>query len=129
MILPDPQSADVVIIGQSRDLQLQRFRRCRSGYGWAVLDDSIEQRRQMSSPCIPFALFLIFASPSSIGRCRLTSCGIIYHDALSCDAVKDREIQLLVVGFQIHKELVHLIDDFVDPGILLVDLVDETGSD
>ena len=118
----DPQSSNVIIVSQSRDLQLQRFRvaiRVRLG----VLDDSIEQRRDVKPlhtlcTLLDLCITLFYGDALDVIR-------IIYHDALSCDAVEDREIQLLVVGFQIHKELVHLINDFVDPGILLVDLVDE----
>ena len=118
----DPQSSDVIIVSQSRDLQLQRFRiaiRVRLG----VLDDSIEQRRDVKplhTLCTLLDLCITLFYRDSLDVIR-----IVYHDALSCDTVEDREIQLLVVGFQIHKELVYLIDDFVDPGILLVDLVDE----
>ena len=50
---------------------------------------------------------------------------IIADDPLSGNAIKDREIQLLIRCTQIQEQIIDLIDDLIDPGILLIDLVDE----
>ncbi len=45
------------------------------------------------------------------------------YDALTGDTVEDGEIELIVVSFQIHEEFVYFVNYFVDPGVLLIQLV------
>ena len=94
--------ADVVVVGQCADLHLQRLIH-QIGIRFHMGNDGLEQRIDVV-----------------VGITRIVS-----DDAVSGDAVEDREIQLIVVGTQIQEQIVDFVDDFVDPGILLVDLVDE----
>ena len=111
---------------------MQRFVRKLCGIGIAVLYDRLEQRLDIQ-PIHAFGGLLQFhglafivgisaghfhGKPLDFGR-------VPHDDALTGDAVEDREVQLRVACLQIHEQFIYLIDNFIDPGVLLIDLVDQ----
>ena len=98
----DADSADIVIISQGAYLHLQRFIhpvRIRID----MADDRFKQRIDVV-----------------VGITR-----IVADDTASGDTIEDREIQLIIIGIEIQEKIIDLIDNFVDSGILLIDLVDQ----
>ena len=119
----DAQSSDVVVVGQRGDLELQRFRVCVL-VAAHLFDNGLEQRRDVQAVLARSALPDLRAALAFHGDPRSVR-GVPDDDALAGDAVQDGEIQLAVVCFQIHEQLVDLVHDFVDTGVLLVDLIDQ----
>ena len=118
----DTESADVVVIGECRNLQLQRFL-VQIRIRLAMLDDGIKERRQIQTAKALRALFdLVVALADQHIRDLLR---VFHRHALPRDPVKDREIQLFIACIQIHKQLIDLVNDLVDAGVLFIQLVDE----
>ena len=97
-----------------------------------MFDDRLEQRRDVQSVHAFGRLldlhglaFIVHLSRAAFDAHAFDLGRIADHDALPGDAVEDREIQLLVIGVQIHEQLVYLVHDLVDPGVFLVDLIDK----
>ena len=118
----DSQSADVIVVRQRANLQLQRlFSLVRERIH--VVDDGLQQRFDVQIAVTLRALFDLagtFADDHFIRIGRLS-----HRDALSGNSVKNWEVQLIVVSFQIHEQLVYFVHNFVDSRVLLVDFVDE----
>jgi hypothetical protein len=69
-----------------------------------VLKNQIEQRRERST---------VFRAIRASG-----------HPAIAARTVEDREVELLVGGVEGCEQVEDFVDDFVDPGVGTVDLVD-----
>ena len=88
-----------------------------------MLDDSIEQRRQIQTAEALRALFdLVFSLSDQYVRdlLRVSDC-----HALPRDPVENRKIQLLITRVQIHEQLIDLVNDLVDAGVFFVQLIDK----
>ena len=95
------QTAHVVVVVQRCHQKLQWFLgvKARGGNG---IQNSLQKRRQH----LVFTVRLQAAgTPAGVG-------------------VEDREFQLLLVGIQVNVEVIDLVEDFLDPGIGPIDLVD-----
>ncbi len=118
----DPQPADVVVIGKGGNLKLQRLL-VQVGVRLAMLDDRVKQRRKVKPSVARRTLFnlgIAFSHQHAQGFLRVFDC-----DSLTGDSVKDWEVKLVVVCFQIHEKLVNLVHHLVDSGVLFVQLVYE----
>ena len=82
---------------------------------------SVEQRSYIQALHALGAFLYLFASVLHFYALHVLR--IVYHDSLTCDTVKYREIQLRVIGFKIHEQLVYFINYLFDTCVLLVDLV------
>ena len=86
-----------------------------------MLDDSVEKRCKVQSAVALRALLDLLSALFDGHTQDLV--GILDSDTLTGNTVKDGEIQLIVVSFQIHEEFINLVNYFVDPGVLLIQLV------
>ena len=86
-----------------------------------MLDDSIEKRCKVQS-AVTLRALLDLLSALFYGHAE-DLIGILDCDTLTGDTVEDGEIELIVVSFQIHEEFVYFVNYFVDPGVLLIQLV------
>ena len=98
---PDRHAADVVVGRQVGDQQLERVAR-RVGDGRRDLDEQVEERPQVR------------AGLGQVAR-RRAGLGV---------RVDDRELDLVLVGAEVHEQLVDVIEDHVRAGVAAVDLVD-----
>ena len=97
----DADAADVFIVVDVRDLQLQRFFEVGDG-AFDLVDDGFHQRTHVH-------VFVV---------------GVEAGVAVAAGGVDDGEIEGVVVGVELHEEVEDLVEDFGGAGIGAVDLVD-----
>ena len=121
--LRDPaytETTDIVIISECAYLQLQRFIpqiRIRR----TVFRDRFKERFDIVFIVTLEVLVDLLAAAFDFNALEVFR--IIYDNALSCYAVKDREIELLVVRVEVHKKFIYFIDDFFYSGVLFVEFI------
>ena len=96
----DGDTADVVVIVDGRDQQLQR-RGVVALRGGNIVDDGLEQGGQVGARLV----------------------GAVGSRTLTAGAEHGGAVELLVGGVQIQQQLQHLVHDLMHPGVGLVDLV------
>ena len=98
----DTDAADIFVIFNIADQELQRLVHLALGSG-DLADDRVKQRLHI--------------------RTRLM--GIERRKAVAGGSVNNRELQLVVIGAQLDKQIKHLVDDLLGSSAVAVDLVDD----
>ena len=86
-----------------------------------MFDDCVKQRCKVQSAVTRRALLNLGIAFSNQNAERILR--ILNGNPLTRDSVQNREVELVVVCLKIHEKFVNLINNLVDSGILLVQLV------
>ena len=99
---PDAEAADVVVVVDGRDQQLQR-RVVVARWGGDALEDGVEQRAA------------VVVAVLQLGA----------HDPRASDGIEDRKVELLVGGAELDHQVKHFVDHLDRTGVAAIDFVDD----